>query len=303
MKIGIIGAGLMGLAAAHRLAAAGHRVTVYERAAQVGGLTTWHDYGPFVWDRFYHVVLPSDTALIRFFGRLGLADRLRWAESRTGYYVDGRFHGLSNSREFLRFSPLSLWNKARLALTIMAGARISDWRRLEQIPLQDWLERWSGREVFQKFWKPVLLAKLGEHYKRTSAVFIWSYIKRLYSARDASAKKEHLGHVSGGYRVVFERLQAVIAEGGGELCLGADVQGLAPRAGGGIEVRVDGRIDAFDKVIFTGPVNVLRQVAGPGLASIEGPPPAAGRRTARTWAGRSRAGRPSPRYRRWCSCR
>ena len=43
-------------------------------------------------------------------------------------------------------------------------------------------------------------------YRRVSAVFIWTYVKRLFSARDAAAQKESLGYVSGGYRTVFARL-------------------------------------------------------------------------------------------------
>lgn len=270
MKVGIIGGGLMGLALAQRLGANAHGVTVFERATQVGGLATWHDFGRFIFDRFYHVILPSDAPLIRFVQDIGLGAELRWAATRTGYYVDHRFYGLSNNVEFLKFPPLSLWSKFRLALTILYCARISDWRRLERIPLEQWLVRTSGRATFEKFWKPLLLAKLGENYRRASAVFIWSYIRRLFSARDASAQKEHLGHVRGGYKAVFDRLQSLIREQGGDIRLGVAVEQVNARPGGGVRIRVDGGVETFDKVIFTGPVNVLRQVAGAELVAMNG---------------------------------
>jgi len=41
-------------------------------------------------------------------------------------------------------------------------------------------------------------------------VFIWSYIKRLFSARHSSGQKEHLGYVAGGYKTVLGRLEEVI---------------------------------------------------------------------------------------------
>ena len=97
----------------------GHQVHVYERAPQPGGLATWHDFGPFVWDRFYHVILPSDTALVEFIRRIGLAERLHWSPTRTGYYVDRQFHSLSSGLDFLRFPLLGLWSKFRLVLTIL----------------------------------------------------------------------------------------------------------------------------------------------------------------------------------------
>lgn len=268
MRVGIIGGGLMGLALAERLGAAGHRVTVYERASQPGGLATWHDFGPFTWDRFYHVILPSDTALVEFVRRIGLGDRLRWRATRTGFYVDRAFHPLSSGLDFLRFPLLGLWSKFRLAATILYCSRIRDWKPLESMTVEEFLVRHSGRATFEKMWKPLLLAKLGENYRRVSAVFIWTYVKRLFSARDAAAQKESLGYVSGGYRAVFARLLESIAAAGGSVRLGVDVGTVRPRAGGGIEVTAGDCAEAFDKVIFTGPVNVLRAVADPALVQV-----------------------------------
>lgn len=268
MRIGIIGGGLTGLAAADRLARMGHRVHVFESAKQPGGLATWHDFGGCVWDRFYHVILPSDAHLLGFIRDLGLADRVRWSPTQTGYYVDGRFYSLSTNIDFLRFPPLGLVSKFRLALTILYAARINDWRRLEKVTVEEWLLRTSGRATFEKFWKPLLLAKLGENYRRVSAVFIWTYVKRLFSARDATAQREHLGYVSGGYRTVFQRLLARLAAAGGDLELGVQVTRIAPGMDRRLTVAVGGRQETFDKVLFTGPVNVLRQVADPVLVDV-----------------------------------
>jgi protoporphyrinogen oxidase len=258
----------MGLALAERLATAGHRATVYERAAQPGGLATWHDFGPFTWDRFYHVILPSDGALVEFVRRIGLGEKLRWRATRTGYYVDHATHSLSSGLDFLRFPLLGPVSKFRLAATILYCSRIRDWRRLERMTVEDFLVRHSGRSTFEKFWKPLLLAKLGENYRRVSAVFIWTYVRRLFSARDAAAQKESLGYVSGGYRTVFGRLVERIRGAGGELRLGTGVDAVRPLAGGGLEVVAGGAAEAYDKVIFTGPVDVLRAAADPALVQV-----------------------------------
>ncbi len=258
----------MGLALAERLGGDGHRVTVYERAEQPGGLATWHDFGEFTWDRFYHVILPSDTALVGFIRRIGLGEALRWRATRTGFYVDRATHSLSSGLDFLKFPLLGPVSKARLAATILYCSRIRDWRRLEGMTVEDFLVRSSGRATFEKFWKPLLLAKLGENYRRVSAVFIWTYVRRLFSARDAAAQKESLGYVSGGYRTVFSRLVERIRTGGGELRLAVEVGAVRPRAGGGVEVESGGAAEAFDTVIFTGPVNALRAVADPALVQV-----------------------------------
>ncbi len=46
---------------------------------------------------------------------------------------------MSSALEFLRFPPLGLVSKARLAATILYASRVKDWRRLENIPVADWL--------------------------------------------------------------------------------------------------------------------------------------------------------------------
>lgn len=271
MKIGIVGGGLTGLALAQRLSARGHAVSVFERGRQIGGLATYHDFGSFFWDRFYHVILPSDSYLMRFMRDIGLGDKLRWQTTRTGFYVDEQFYSLDSSLDFLKFPPLSLWDKFRLALTILYCSRIDDWRRLEKRSVEEFLLKTSGRSTYEKLWKPLLLAKLGENYRRVSAVFIWSYVKRMFSARDSSAQKEQLGHVSGGYKAVFDRVEQVITDAGGVIKTDTTVERVGPLAGGGMTVVRDGQSEAFDKVIFTGPVNVLKKVVSPELVHFERP--------------------------------
>jgi protoporphyrinogen oxidase len=269
MKIGIIGGGPMGLALAYRLSGKGHAVTVFEREKQLGGLATFHDYGPFFWDRFYHVILPTDTHLINFLKDIGLGDQIRWSRTFTGIYVDQQFYSVSNSWEFLRFPLLNWGEKFRFVLAILYSSRVRNWQRLETIPVDEWLIGLCGHTVYEKMWKPLLLAKLGESYRRVSAVFIWTYLKRLYSARDSSAQsKEHLGYVSGGYKTVWRRLDGLIRSAGGEIRTGIAVRHLRPHAAGGLWLEHDEHAEHFDKVIFTGPVNILQQIAGDKLLQV-----------------------------------
>lgn len=272
MNIGIIGGGLMGMALAYRLSQQGYTVTVFESNKQLGGLNTHHDYGPFVWDRFYHLILPSDTYLMNFIKDIGLGDKLRWRRTLTGCYIDQQMYSISNTIEFFLFPPLTLIGKLRLAFTMLYGSRISNWQRLEKISVEKWLLKLSGKNAYEKLWQPLLLAKLGESYKRVSAVFIWSYIKRLFSARDTSLQKEQLGYVEGGYKTVFEQLEKLIFSSGGDVRTGVAVEHITPDPKGGIWVEHTGKKEHFDKVIFTGPVNVLQHVVAKDLVKIEGTP-------------------------------
>lgn len=268
MKIAIIGAGLTGLALAKQYSSQGHTIVVFEKEKQLGGLATYHDYGFFYWDRFYHVILPSDTYLINFLREIGLGNQLRWSKTLTGFYIDQHFYSISNGWEFLCFPALPLWSKARLALTILYCARIQDWKRLEKITVADWLIKTCGARAFEKMWKPLLLAKLGEHYHRVSAVFIWSYIKRLHSARDISTQREMLGYVTGGYKTVFDRLESIIESAGGRIMTDVSVKHIEARPTEGLCISYGQCREFFDKVIFTGPVNLLKRLVSSDMVEF-----------------------------------
>ncbi|MDO6809978.1 NAD(P)/FAD-dependent oxidoreductase [Zobellia galactanivorans] len=265
MKIGIVGGGFMGLTLAHEIAKNNAIVKVFESDQQMGGLSTHEDYGAFVWDRFYHVILPTDNFLIELIEDLGIGDKLCWRRSYTGYYVQKKFYSISSSKEFLLFPALNLWDKAMLAFTIFYGSKIKDWKKLEKITVKDWLIKMGGRRTYEKFWSPLLLAKLGENHEKVSAVFIWTYIKRLFKARSSAAQKEHMGYVTGGYKTVFDALQKSLGEKGSEVVLNSTVEAIQPNANGGVTITNNGVEEHFDKVIVTTPLNVIERIAAPSL--------------------------------------
>jgi protoporphyrinogen oxidase len=270
MRIGVVGAGMMGLATAHKLAGCGHDVTIFDASDQLGGLSTWHDYGPFVWDRFYHVILPSDHHLIGFIRSLGLGDKLKWRRTRTGVYANRTIHDLSSTADYLRFPLLDPWQKARLAWTILYGSLLKDGKPLERETTVAWLRRHSGRATFEKFWKPLLMAKLGAEYERVAATFIWTYIKRAFSARDPSAGKEHLGYVEGGYRTILGRLEELVCARG-ELHLRTPVSLIGP-AKDGLVIECSRGRESFDRVFCTAPVPTMRKVVASELLDVRTAP-------------------------------
>src|SRR6202012_5380749 len=107
-------------------------------------------------DRHYHVTLLSDTALRGLLQELELEDQIRWVETKTGFYTNGQLYSMSNSLEFLRFPPLGLIDKFRLALTILHASRIDNPDDLENIPVETWLRQWSGDRTTDKIWLPLL---------------------------------------------------------------------------------------------------------------------------------------------------
>lgn len=264
----VVGGGLLGMTLAHRLARAGGGVTLFDAAESLGGLASAWSLNGVVWDRHYHVTLLSDLHLRALWAELGLESELRWVETRTGFYSGGKLHSMSNALEFLRFPPLRLIDKIRLAATLLHASRIADPLPLEEIPVADWLRRWSGERTFETVWLPLLQAKLGESYRETSAAFLWATIARLYAARRTGLKKEMFGYVPGGYARILGRFAQVLADEGVEIRTGCAASRIAAAPGGGVRVEFEGGAETFDQAVVTVPAPVAAHLC-PGLREDE----------------------------------
>jgi protoporphyrinogen oxidase len=165
---------------------------------------------------------------------------------------------------------LSLWQKFRLGATIFYGSKVKDWRRLEQIPVERWLRRLSGRKTYERIWLPLLRAKLGETYRDASAAFIWSYIARMYKARRTGMKREMFGYVPGGYAKILERFSDRLEAADVELCPDHAVQEIRwDEARQQVKVALSGdRERWFDRVIITTPSSIISRVC-PDLSADE----------------------------------
>lgn len=268
-KWGIIGGGFMGLTVAHRLAQQGHHVTIFEAAPGLGGLASSWKIHQFEWDKFYHVILLSDVYTRNILKELGLDDKIEWVETKTGFYTDGKLYSMSNTIEFLLFPPLNLIDKFRLGLTIFVASKLTNWKRLEQIPVETWLKRWSGANTFNKIWLPLLRAKLGESYKQTSTAFIWATIQRMYAARRSGLKKEMFGYVKGGYAQILKSFETKLRSEGITIKLNHQASEILSNSNNTPLVRfANGSEEHFDNIVTTLPSQISVQLCK-GLSEPE----------------------------------
>jgi protoporphyrinogen oxidase len=259
--VGILGGGITGLTAAFYLLRAGYRVSVLESRPQVGGLATYYNFGPFYWDKFYHVILTSDRPLLQLVDDLGLTPELRWTETKVGFFTGQGFYSMTTSMDFLRFPVLSLWEKFRLGLGVLWTSRIKDGKELEAIPIADWLIRIFGRGNYEKMWEPLLKCKLGSCREEASAAFIWATIFRLYSTREKGvSQKEKMGYIRGGYRTVFTRMIEEIERLGGKIQTATLVEEVAVDGSGKVKVRTPSGTLTFDRVIATAPSHTIEKM-------------------------------------------
>jgi protoporphyrinogen oxidase len=215
-RVGIIGAGVMGLAAAYHSLERGHRVTVVEADRVPGGMAAHFDFDGLSIERFYHFVCKADHPTFELMAQLGLADRMRWVPTSMGYFVDGRLHDWGNPIALLKFPGLSPLEKLRYALMMLLATRRRNSGPLEHMSARQWIERWCGKAVYDRLWRPLFDLKFYEFADDISAAWIWARIKRVGTSR-RTLMQEELGYIEGGSQTLVDALVSAITARGGEL--------------------------------------------------------------------------------------
>jgi protoporphyrinogen oxidase len=261
--VGVVGGGILGMTSALRLAEAGVKVSLYERAPDLGGLVGSFDFNGWPVDRFYHVNLPTDDRVLGLAEELGLRDRFRFRPTKVGFYGDGRLFSMTSPKEFLTFPLLSLPDRVRLAAFVARCQLISTHDELDAVPLVEWLERTSGRRVTERLWKPLLDSKFDGQFDDLPATYIWARTKRMSKTRDKSGA-EVMGWLQGGYTTLIDAIERRIRELGGEVHPATQVDEIS--AGGRpTGLVIDGRFQPFDFVLCTLAPPQAKSVLAPEL--------------------------------------
>ena len=252
MKVGIIGSGIMGTCIGYFLSQRGIEVEIFEASPMLGGLAgplTLED-GTTV-DRFYHAILSSDGHLRQLCEELGIADQLRFHETRMGFFYKGKIHSMNNVIEFLRFPPLGWIDRFRLGLTVLYAQFIRDWNRLESISVEKWLVNLGGRTAFNNIWLPMLKAKFDGSFDNTPATYIWARLVRMKSTRSGASQKEEAGHLIGGYITLIQAMAEKIEAAGGKIFLQKPVSKIVIEKNEARGLLINGEMHLFDLLVST----------------------------------------------------
>jgi protoporphyrinogen oxidase len=269
--IDIVGGGILGLTLAHELIKRGEQVRVWERSDSLGGLmgrTSLPELGDVSCDRYYHAILSSDHTLMALLDEVGLRSRLRMVATKMGFYHSGRSYPMSTPLEFLRFPPLGMIDRLRLAYTILACRQIKDWRALEQIPVETWLARLSGPRTLRHIWAPLLRAKFDGDISQVPATYIWSRLVRTTDTRTKGGSQEQMCYLPGGYQELIDALATVVRARNGIITTGASVDQLQVTGGRVVGLVVDGQPIESDHVILTTQTPIARRLLPPEAASV-----------------------------------
>jgi protoporphyrinogen oxidase len=252
-RVAVLGAGPMGLAVAYQLARDGHKPVVFEADDRVGGMTAAFDFSGTTIERYYHFHCISDHAFLKVLDELGLASKMRWVETKMGYWYQNRLQPWGNPIALLKFKGLSLTAKIRYGLHAFLSTKRNDWKPLDNVEATGWIKRWVGAEAWEVLWKRLFDYKFYHYTDNLSAAWIWSRIRRIGRSR-YSLFREKLGYLDGGSDTLLQALKVDIEKHGGIICLKSPVNRVIIEHGKVQGVVCGEEIQRFDKVISTVPL-------------------------------------------------
>ena len=277
--VGIVGAGIAGLAAGCALADAGFRISLFERRPFVGGRASSYEHpgtGETV-DNCQHVLLGCCTNLLDFYRRIGVAEKIRWFDRLTFIEPGGRRSEigpsglpapLHTSPSFLRASSLSWSDKIAISRAMLAlmGSLPPDSSK----SFADWLrEHHQTQGAIDRFWKVVLVSAINEDLDRISVrygaqVFRESFLK--------SAEAGRMGVPTVPLSDLYSHAIAYIERRDGKVHLRTSVEGalIEPNS---VVLQSGRAAERFDFVVLAVPHNALGKLLpsqnGSGGASAQ----------------------------------
>jgi protoporphyrinogen oxidase len=221
MRIAVLGAGVAGLVAAHRLGEAGHTVDVYERWPGLGGQAATLDVGQgHRLERYYHHLFTSDRHIAALYEELGLPDEIEWRDSSTAFFADGRQWPFTTAQDLLRFKPLPPLARVRMGAAVVGLQRFGrDRAPYEQMTAREWITKRMGRHAWEKVWGPLLRGKFGARADDIAMVWLWSKFTLRRSIKGDEARQEKLGYPGRSWEPLFEELQRRIEGSGGRVLI------------------------------------------------------------------------------------
>lgn len=262
-KVIVIGAGVMGLAAAYQALLEGHQVDVIEASPEPGGMAAHFDFGGISLERFYHFVCRTDDPTFQLMAELGIANKMRWVPTTMGLFTQGKLHSWGNPIALLTLPGVGLIAKLRYGAFVFTCTKRNHWPALEHRSAKEWIIHSCGQEIYDRFWKPLLYYKYYEHAGDISAAWIWKRIRRTGRSRK-SMMQEELGYIEGGSQTLVDALVEAIERRGGRVSLNTPAHRVTIEENHVTGADTSSGHFAADAVLSTAPIPLITRMI-PGL--------------------------------------
>lgn len=255
MKIGIIGAGFTGLAAAYYLTKQGNEVDIFELDDKPGGLAIGYQEKGWDWtlEKHYHHWFTNDKSVLDLASEINHKVLIR--RPKTSSFVEDEIYQLDSPASLLKFPKLNMVDRLRTGVSLALLRYNPIWKPLEHFKAEPYLKLSMGNVGYKKLWQPLMENKLGHYAKDVSLAWFWA---RVYK------RTPSLAYPEGGFLNFANHLQKVVEKQGGKFHYKTEVVKLSSEGNPAIEFANRQEPTAksqFDAVIVTLPGFLFAKIA------------------------------------------
>lgn len=252
MKIAILGGGFTGLTAAYHLQKKGHKITVFEKEAILGGLASGFKAEGWKWslERAYHHIFANDSDILGLAKETGFTKFFFKEPETASIYIHNnisRIIPVDTPQDLLLFPLLPMIDKLREA-SALAFLKLSPFLPIfEKMTAKEFLQKTMGNRVWEVMWQELFRKKFGKYAGNILTSFIWARIKK---------RTKRLGYVESGFQDFINYIARTDQNLGVKIEKSSSVSAITKEND---EFMVNEQ--KFDAVISTLPTSVLLKTA------------------------------------------
>jgi len=255
IKVGIIGAGFVGLCAALNLAEKGYEVILLEKESSPGGLAGGFKRENWRWtlEQHYHHWFTNDTHVINLAKKLN--HRVITKRPKTSTFFDRVIYQTDSPVSLLKFRPLSFLGRIRTGVGIALLRFNPFWKLFEKTTASNFIKKVMGNASWKVLWEPLFKGKFGKYSELICASWFWSRISKRTSS---------LVYPVGGFLNFAQKIESKSKTFGARFYYNTDVKSLRKINGKIVVVMDVAKKYYFDKVICTLPTSTFIKMT-PGV--------------------------------------
>lgn len=244
MKIGIIGAGFTGLAAAKKLADEGVDVTIFERDSKPGGLAMGFKEPGWKWtiEAHYHHWFTGDKHV----RRLGkeIDHEIIYVRPKTSTLRDREILQLDSPLTLLTFKKLPILERLRTGVVLGYLKFTPFWQPLENITAKSFIRKYMGNASWKVIWEPLFTTKFRRFSDKIPASWFWARIR---------TRSTYLGYPVGGYQMYADSIVSYLKKTGNVKIIYKSKVEKISKVEDVITIKTKDKNYEFDKVVCTLP--------------------------------------------------
>ncbi|NTV30464.1 NAD(P)-binding protein [candidate division WWE3 bacterium] len=259
MRIGIIGAGFTGLAAAIEAQKNGHSVIIFEQNNYVGGLaagmrgrvenypTEWE------WDleQYYHHWFTNDEHVYALAEGIGVKHKIIIKNPVSSILYKDQIYPFDSPFNLLRFPHFNPIEKARVSFLLGKLKYLENETtsaKFEAVTAHEYIPQIIGQRPYEVLFEPLLKGKFGQHYQKITMRWFWA---RIYK------RTSQLAYYQGGFSAFAQDLANYIERHNGKIHVSTAIKNIAYNPDKTLTITIDHCVETVDRVIVTTPPAVL----------------------------------------------